>query len=105
MEDIRRFKKDNGLARMVMVWCASTEVFLQPPPTCTRRWRRSRRGCEATIPNIAPSMVYAYAAIKLGIPYANGAPNLSADMPALLELARERRARRSAARTSRPARP
>jgi myo-inositol-1-phosphate synthase len=87
-EDIRNFKKDNGLDRLVMVWCASTEVFLRPGPV-HETIASFEEGLQKNDPAIAPSMVYAYAAIKEGVPFANGAPNLSSDIPALTSLARE----------------
>ena len=88
-EDIRRFKSENDCARLVMVWCGSTEVFLRPGPAhaTPKAFEQALRDDD---PAIAPSMIYAYAAIMEGVPYANGAPNLSADVPALEELARER---------------
>ncbi|HET8646652.1 MAG TPA: inositol-3-phosphate synthase, partial [Vicinamibacteria bacterium] len=86
--DIARFKKDNGLDRLVMVWCGSTEVYRQAGDVHSTI-EKFERGLEASDADILPSMIYAYAAIKAGIPYANGAPNLSADVPALLELARK----------------
>ena len=88
-EDIRRFKAENDCARLVMVWCGSTEVFLRPGPAhaTPMAFEQALRDDD---PAIAPSMIYAYAAIMEGVPYANGAPNLSADVPALEELARER---------------
>ena len=88
-EDIRRFKADNGLARAVMVWCGSTEIFLRPGPVhaTLEAFEQAMRDND---PAIAPSMIYAYAAIMEGVPYANGAPNLSADIPALEQLALER---------------
>jgi myo-inositol-1-phosphate synthase len=85
---------------MVMVWCGSTEVFMTES-AAHQTVESFERALEAKrIPAIPPSMVYAYAAIREGIPYANAAPNLSADIPALVELARVRR-RRSPARISR----
>lgn len=87
MEDIRRFQSHTKVARTVMIWCGSTEVFHRPAAV-----HQSLKAFEAGLanndPEIAPSQIYAYAALKLGIPYANGAPNLSTDTPALLELAR-----------------
>ena len=88
MKDITDFKAKHGLSRMVMIWCASTEVFLQPTDVHATV-ASFEKGLRDNDPAIAPSMVYAYAAIKMGIPYANGAPNLSGDVPALVELARE----------------
>ena len=88
-DDIRRFKADNGCARAVMIWCGSTEVFQRSGPAhaTVEAFERAMREDD---PAIAPSMIYAYAAIMEGVPYANGAPNLSADVPALEALARDR---------------
>ncbi|MBT8396671.1 MAG: inositol-3-phosphate synthase [Gemmatimonadetes bacterium] len=85
-EDIRRFKSENGCDRMVMVWCGSTEVFLRPGPA-HQTMEAFEQAMEANDPSIAPSMLYAYAALMEGVPYANGAPNLSADFPAFEALA------------------
>jgi myo-inositol-1-phosphate synthase len=84
--DIRKFKADHNLDRMVMVWCGSTEVFLKEGPV-HQSMAAFERGLEASDDAIPSSMVYAYAAIREGIPYANAAPNLSGDIPALVELA------------------
>jgi myo-inositol-1-phosphate synthase len=86
--DIEKFKKDNGLARMVMVWCGSTEVYREAGEVHSSL-AKFEKGLEDSHPDILPSMIYAYCAIKAGIPYANGAPNLSGDFPAMLELARQ----------------
>jgi myo-inositol-1-phosphate synthase len=85
-EDIRRFKEQHGLERLVLLWCGSTEVYLTETPahTSVQAFEKALEGNDDSIPS---SMVYAYAAIKEGIPYANAAPNLSADVPALLQLA------------------
>jgi myo-inositol-1-phosphate synthase len=88
--DIRNFKKENGCTRAVMVWCGSTEIFLKAGPqheTLEAFEAAMERNDEA----IAPSMLYAYAAIMEGVAYANGAPNLSVDFPALQKLAVERK--------------
>ncbi len=85
-EDLRRFKAENDCARLVMIWCGSTEVFLRTGAV-HETLAAFEEGLEADDPAIAPSMIYAYAALKEGVPYANGAPNLSADLPALEELA------------------
>ena len=85
-EDIRRFKAEHNLDRMVMVWCGSTEVFMTES-AAHQTVESFERALEANDPAIPSSMVYAYAAIREGIPYANAAPNLSADIPALVELA------------------
>ncbi len=87
-EDIRRFKQENECERLVMVWCGSTEVFIQPGPS-HQSLDAFEKALDANDASIAPSMLYAYAALQEGIPYANGAPNLSVDFPAMLELARE----------------
>jgi myo-inositol-1-phosphate synthase len=89
-EDIQGFKRRKKLDRMVMVWCASTEVYMTPKPV-HQTMKAFEKGLKDNDPDIAPSMVYAYAAISSGIPFANGAPNLTADIPALVELAREMR--------------
>jgi myo-inositol-1-phosphate synthase len=88
-EDILAFKEREGCDRLVMVWCASTEIFMKPTDT-HRDLASFEKALRARSSEIAPSMVYAYAALSLGIPFANGAPNLTADIPALLELAREK---------------
>jgi myo-inositol-1-phosphate synthase len=88
-EDIRRFKAEQGCDRLVMVWCGSTEIFLRPGPQ-HETLDAFERAMEENDEAIAPSMLYAYAAIMEGVPYANGAPNLSGDIRALEELARER---------------
>jgi myo-inositol-1-phosphate synthase len=86
--DIQKFQADNGLSRLVMVWCGSTEVFLTESPVHASI-EAFEKGLEASDDNIPSSMIYAYAAIKEGIPYANAAPNLSADVPALIQLAQQ----------------
>ncbi len=86
MDDIAEFKKKNRCTRMVMIWCASTEVFIKPHPvhkTLAAFEKAMRENHKA----IAPSMIYAYAALKSGVGFANGAPNLTVDIPALVELA------------------
>jgi myo-inositol-1-phosphate synthase len=85
-EDMRRFKQEHNCARLVMVWCGSTEVFLTESPA-HKTVAALEKALETNDDSIPSSMVYAYAAIKEGIPYANAAPNLSADIPALIELA------------------
>ena len=87
IQDIRDFKSRNGLDRVVMVWCGSTEIFLEEAPV-HQSLAAFEKGLENSDPAIPSSMVYAYAAIKEGMAYANAAPNLSADVPALIELAR-----------------
>jgi myo-inositol-1-phosphate synthase len=87
MEDIDRFMREHRLSRAVMVWCGSTEAYLQAGPV-HQTLESLERGLRESDPAIPPSMIYAYAAIRSGIPYANGAPNLSAEVPALVELAK-----------------
>jgi len=88
VEDIQEFKAKKGLDRLVMVWCGSTEIFLEKG-AAHQDLTAFESAMEKNDPSIAPSMLYAYAACKLGIPYANGAPNLSADFPAMIDLAKE----------------
>jgi myo-inositol-1-phosphate synthase len=88
VDDMRRFKAEHNLDRLVMVWCGSTEVFMQESAV-HQSVDAFEKGLEASDSAIPSSMVYAYAAIREGIPYANAAPNLSADIPALLELAQK----------------
>jgi myo-inositol-1-phosphate synthase len=84
--DIRRFTADHKLDRLVMVWCGSTEVFMTE--TAAHATVESFEcALERNDPSIPSSMVYAYAAIREGIPYANAAPNLTTDIPALVDLA------------------
>jgi myo-inositol-1-phosphate synthase len=83
--DIRKFKADNNCDRLVMVWCGSTEIYMKEAAV-HQSIDALEKGLEQNDPSIPPSMIYAYAAIKEGIPYANGAPNLSADVPALMDL-------------------
>ncbi len=87
--DIADFKKKNGLDRCVAVWCGSTEVYKQPTEVHSTL-AKFEKGLATSDEDIAPSAIYAYACVKSGVPYANGAPNLSVDFPALQELARDR---------------
>jgi myo-inositol-1-phosphate synthase len=91
MDDIETFRKTSGASRLVMVWCGSTEVH-HLPAEVHQTLANFERGLEKNDPGIAPSQIYAYAALKLGVPHANGAPNLTTDVPAFLELAREHQA-------------
>jgi myo-inositol-1-phosphate synthase len=88
IEDIKRFKETNGCDRLVAVWCGSTEVYRMPGEVHSSL-EKFEAGLRASSDDIAPSQIYAYACLKLGVPYANGAPNLSLDFPALIELARK----------------
>ena len=88
MADIARFKEEKGCDRLVIVWAASTEIFLEPSEI-----HNSLEAFEKAMydndERIAPSMIYAYAALKAGVPFANGAPNLTIDIPALTKLAEQ----------------
>ena len=88
-EDIRNFKKKNKCDRLVMVWCASTEVFMKPEAV-HKDLASFEKAMKENHPAIAPSMLYAYAAISEGVPFANGAPNLTVDIPALMDFAHTR---------------
>ncbi len=89
LEDIEQFRTTHNTSRMVMVWCGSTEVFHRPSAV-HQTLKDFECGLMKNDPEISPSQIYAYAALQSGIPFANGAPNLTTDTPALLELARER---------------
>lgn len=88
MKDIDTFKTDSGVDRLVMCWAASTEAYHQTSAV-HNTLEQFEEGLKADAPSISPSQVYAYAALKMGIPYINGAPHLTTDCPALLELAHE----------------
>jgi myo-inositol-1-phosphate synthase len=88
-EDIRRFKAQSGASRLVLVWCASTEVFISPGPA-HQTLAAFEKAMEQNDPAIAPSMLYGWAALMEGVPFANGAPNLTVDIPALVALADQR---------------
>ena len=89
IEDIRRFREENGCSRLVMIWCGSTEVFHRASEV-HQTLASFEEGMKNNHPEIAPSQIYAYAALMSGVPFANGAPNLTHDIPVLLDLARER---------------
>ncbi len=86
IDDIASFKKKNNCDRLVMIWCASTEVYIEQSDVHSTL-EKFEKGLESNDPAIAPSMIYAYAALKSGVPFANGAPNLTCDIPALEDLA------------------
>ena len=88
--DIAKFKSDNNCSRLVMVWCASTEIYIEESDI-HKTVELFEKAMYDSDPMIAPSMIYAYAAIKSGVPFANGAPNLTVDIPALTALAEEHR--------------
>jgi myo-inositol-1-phosphate synthase len=89
VDDIRNFKASSGAARLVMIWCGSTEIFHEPAEVHSSL-KKFEEGLAKSDPAIAPSQIYAYAALKSGVPFGNGAPNLTTDVPALIEMARER---------------
>jgi myo-inositol-1-phosphate synthase len=89
--DIREFKKKSGAERLVMIWCGSTEIFLKQGEVHSSV-KSFERGLHKNDEEIAPSMIYAYAALMEGVPFANGAPNLTVDIPVMLELSRRNRA-------------
>jgi myo-inositol-1-phosphate synthase len=88
-EDINRFRDENKLERVVMMWCGSTEIYIEPGPTHASI-EAFEKAIDEDDPTIAPSMLYAYASLLEGVPFANGAPNLTVDTPALREFAIER---------------
>jgi myo-inositol-1-phosphate synthase len=90
IEDIERFKSENGCDRLVAVWCGSTEVYREPTEVHATL-KAFEEGLRQSDDEIAPSQIYAYACVKLGVPYCNGAPNMSVDIGAIQELARETR--------------
>jgi myo-inositol-1-phosphate synthase len=88
-KDIRDFKAKHGCDRLVIVWCASTEIFIAPGPA-HQNLAAFEKAMETNDVSIAPSMLYAYAAIMEGVPFANGAPNLCCDIPAIEQLAKDK---------------
>ncbi len=88
MDDIENFRDANDCTRIVMVWCGSTEKYIEPSEV-HNTIESFEQGLRDNDEMISPSMIYAYAAIKLGVPFANGAPNLTCDIPALIALAKE----------------
>jgi myo-inositol-1-phosphate synthase len=89
VEDIEAFRRANALEHAVMVWCGSTETYHEATPT-HQDADAFEKGLKRNAPEISPSMIYAYAAIQTGVPFANGAPNLTVDIPALTDLSRAR---------------
>jgi myo-inositol-1-phosphate synthase len=86
--DIRSFRSKNKLDRCIVIWCGSTEVFITPD-SVHKNAKKFEEGMRKNHVDIAPSMLYAYAALKEGVPYANGAPNLTVDLPVMIELSKE----------------
>jgi myo-inositol-1-phosphate synthase len=89
IDEIQAFKDKEKVDRMVMIWCASTEVYIKPEEV-HRDLQSFEKGLRENHEAIPSSMIYAYAALKSGIPFANGAPNLTVDIPAMMELAKEK---------------
>jgi myo-inositol-1-phosphate synthase len=87
-DDIQAFKQKHNLSRLVMIWCGSTEIFMPSNDPAYQTIDSFEKALRENNPAIAPSMIYAYAALQEGIPFANGAPNLTADIPAMVELAK-----------------
>ena len=102
-DDIQKFQKKNKVSRIVVIWCGSTEIFLKPHDVHATP-EKFEAAMKENHPAIAPSMLYAWAAITSGVPFANGAPNLTVDIPAMHGTRASSTACRSAARISRPAR-
>jgi len=88
IDDIEKFKEDNGLDRAVMIWCASTEIYIKECEVHSTL-AKFEKGMKDNHPAIAPSMLYVYAALKCGVPFINGAPNLGVAIPAMVELAKK----------------
>src|SRR6185437_13325365 len=89
--DIQDFKKTSGASRLVTMWCGSTEIFLQPT-AAHQSVKAFEKAMQQNDEAIAPSMIYAYASLMEGVPFANGAPNLTVDLPVMLELSRKNEA-------------
>ena len=90
-EDIRNFKKKSRASRLIMIWCGSTEIFLKPSKVHASV-EAFEEGLRKSNKNIAPSMIYAYASLMEGVPFANGAPNLTVDLPVMHQLSKENNA-------------
>src|SRR6266852_2593795 len=89
--DIREFKKSSGATRLITIWCGSTETFIEPA-AAHQSVKAFEKALTQNDENIAPSMIYAYASLMEGVPFANGAPNLTVDLPVMLELSRQNEA-------------
>jgi myo-inositol-1-phosphate synthase len=89
--DIREFRKSSGASRLVTIWCGSTEIFLKPT-AAHQSTKAFEKALQTNDDSIAPSMIYAYASLMEGVPFANGAPNLTVDLPVMHELSRKNEA-------------
>lgn len=87
MDDIKHFKEEHNLTNVIMIWCASTEIYIEEQEV-HKSLANFEKGLKENNEAISPSMIYAYAALKMGLPFANGAPNLTVDIPAIWELAK-----------------
>ena len=87
MNDIKHFKEEHDLTNVIMIWCASTEIYIEEQEV-HKSLANFEKGLKENNEAISPSMIYAYAALKMGLPFANGAPNLTVDIPAIWELAK-----------------
>ena len=88
-KDIQTFKNQHGAQRLIMIWCGSTETYIQPAAVHSTL-DKFEAGLKENDPAITPSMIYAYAALNEGVPYSNGAPNLTVDIPAMIQLAKQK---------------
>lgn len=88
-KDIQTFKAQHGTQRLIMIWCGSTETYIQTSPVHSSL-DSFEAGLKENDPAIPPSMIYAYAALSEGVPFSNGAPNLTVDMPAMIQLAKQK---------------
>jgi len=87
-DDIRAFRKNSGASRLITMWCGSTESYIEPT-AAHQSVKAFERALRENDEMIAPSMIYAYASLMEGVPFANGAPNLTVDLPVMLELSRQ----------------
>jgi len=90
-DDIRRFRKSSGASRLITMWCGSTESYIEPT-AAHQSLKAFEKALRENDEMIAPSMIYAYASLMEGVPFANGAPNLTVDLPVMLELSRQHEA-------------
>jgi myo-inositol-1-phosphate synthase len=89
--DIRDFKKTSGASRLITIWCGSTESYIEPT-AAHQSLKAFEKAMTQNDENVAPSMIYAYASLMESVPFANGAPNLTVDLPVMHELSRKNEA-------------
>ncbi len=87
-QDIPNFRAEHDISRTVMIWCGSTEIYIEPSPV-HENLEAFEESLKNNDPVITPSMIYAYAALSEKVPFANGAPNLTVDVPAMIDLAKK----------------